>query len=179
MEDSMRRMGTRRMDLMQIHNLVDWRTHLKTLRGWKEQGRIRYLGITHYQLSAFAELESIMRNEDVDFIQLPYSLGVREAEKRLLPVAAEKQVAVLVMRPLEGGGLFSRVRNKPLPAWAAELDCTTWAQVFLKFILAHPAVTAPIPATAKATHMAENMAALMGRLPDEKMRQRMIAAVEG
>ncbi len=177
MRESIRRMG--RVDLMQIHNLLDWRTHLPTLRAWKESGTLRYWGITHYSLSAFAELENIVAAEKPDFVQLPYSLGMREAEKRLLPACASHGAAVLVMRPFEGGSLFADARRRPLPGWAAEIDCTSWAQVFLKFILGHPAVTCPIPATSNPAHMADDVRAGFGRLPDEAMRRRIVKEVLG
>jgi len=175
MRESIARMG--RVDLMQIHNLVDWRTHAKTLRFWKENGTIRYWGITHYALSAFEEMEAIVRAEKPDFVQLPYSVGVREAERRLLPACEASGVAVLVMRPFEGGSLFAEARKRPLPAWAGEIDCTSWAQLFLKFILGHPAVTCPIPATANPAHMADDMRAGFGRLPDEALRRRIVEEV--
>lgn len=176
MERSIRRMGGR-VDLMQIHNLVDWRTHLGVLRAWKDEGRIRYLGITHYQRGAFDELEAIMTDECVDFVQLPYSLAMRDAEARLLPCAEHTGTAVLVMRPFDGGSLFRKVKGRPLPSWAAEIDAVSWGQVFLKFLLGHPAVTCPIPATSKLDHMRDNMGAGRGRLPDAKLRQRMIEAL--
>jgi diketogulonate reductase-like aldo/keto reductase len=182
MQQSMRRMnprGDRPFDLMQIHNLIDWRTHLPTLRAWKEAGTIRYWGITHYTDSAFAEMEAIVRTEKPDFVQLPYSVGAREAEKRLLPACAAQGVAVLVERPFEAGSLFRDVLKRPLPAWAAEIDCTSWAQVFLKFILGHPAVTCPNPATANPEHMADDVRAGYGRLPDETLRKRMVAELTG
>ncbi len=174
MRDSLRKMGQGRMDLMQVHNLLDWRTHLPVLREWKAAGRFRYIGITHYQLSAFDELERLMREETLDFVQLPYSLAVREAEKRLLPAAAETGTAVLVMRPFESGALFRQVRGKALPPWARDFDCTSWAEFFLKFILGHPAVTCPIPATSNPRHLEDNLRAGTGRLPDEKTRARMV-----
>ena len=174
MRTSMERMRTKKMDLMQIHNLVDWRTQLGTLRAWKAAGKIRYLGVTHYQLDAFDDLESIIKKEKVDFVQLPYSIAVRKAEERLLPAAAEQGTAVIVMRPFEGGSLLRDVRGKPLPPWAAEIDCTSWAQVFLKFILGHPAVTCPIPATSKPEHIADNILAGVGRMPDEPLRRKMV-----
>lgn len=178
MRASMAKMrAKKRIDLMQIHNLVDWRTHQKTLRAWKERGLVRYVGITHYQLDAFDELEHIMRTEKVDFVQLPYSLGVREAERRLLPCAKDTGTAVLVMRPFEAGALFRRVRGRTLPTWAADFDCASWAQFFLKFLLGHPAVTCPIPATSKPKHMRDNVRAGFGRLPDEQTRRRMVAAL--
>ena len=177
MDESMRRLRTTRMDLMQIHNLVDWHTHLATLRERKQQGRIRYLGITHYTASSYDELERVLRDETVDFVQVNYSLGERDAERRILPLARERGVAVLVNRPFSEGNLFSRVRGQALPAWAAEIGCESWAQIFLKWILAHPAVTCVIPATSRPQHLADNMRAGAGALPDAAMRERMAAAV--
>jgi diketogulonate reductase-like aldo/keto reductase len=177
MRTSMARMQREPMDLMQIHNLQDWRTHLATLRAWKAAGRVRYIGVTHYDLGSFGELEQIIKTEAVDFVQLPYSIGVRKAEERLLPAAAEHATAVVVMRPFEAGSLFQDVRGKPLPGFAAELGCTSWAQIFLKFILGHPAVTCPIPATSNPHHLADNIQAGQGPLPDQAMRRRIIAAV--
>ncbi len=179
MTTSMRRMRRQPVDLMQIHNLQDWRTHLATLREWKAAGRVRYIGVTHYDLGAFDQLEQIIKTEAVDFVQLPYSIGVRKAEERLLPAAADHQTAVIVMRPFEAGALFGEVRGRPLPSFAAELQCTTWAQLFLKFILAHPAVTCPIPATANPRHLAENVQAGSGPLPDASMRRQLLAAIRG
>lgn len=173
METSMQLLRTRKLDLMQVHNLVDWKTHLKILRGWKEQGRVRYLGITHYTESAYDDLERVMRAEKPDFVQFNYSIISREAEQRLLPLARELGAAVLVNRPFEKAGLFRRVRDKALPAWAAEFDCASWAQFFLKFILAHPAVTCAIPATSKVRHLEDNMQAGLGRLPDAATREKM------
>jgi aryl-alcohol dehydrogenase-like predicted oxidoreductase len=175
MNRSFERMRTSRMDLMQVHNLLDWRTHLPVLRDWKTEGRIRYIGITHYAHSAFDELETIMRTEDVDFVQLPYNLADREAEERLLPAAADTGTAVLVMRPFDEGALLRRLRGKALPPCAAELGCTSWPQLLLKFILAHPAVTCPIPATSSPDHLLDNLRAAEGRLPDAAMRAQMIA----
>jgi diketogulonate reductase-like aldo/keto reductase len=177
MRTSMRLMGTEKMDLLQVHNLLDWRAHLETLRDWKAKGLVRYIGVTHYQLGAFPELERIVTKEGVDFVQLPYSIGTRDAEARLLPAAAAHGVAVLVMRPFEEGALFSRVRGKALPPWAADFDCASWAQFFLKFIIGHPAVTCPLPATANPAHLADNLAAGRGRVPDEATRKKMIAWV--
>jgi diketogulonate reductase-like aldo/keto reductase len=177
MRRSMQLMRTQQMDLMQVHNLVDWRTHLDTLRGWKKDGRVRFIGVTHYQLGAFGELERIVTKEQIDFVQLPYSIVTRDAEARLLPAAAASGVAVLVMRPFEEGALFGRVRGQALPTWAADFDCASWAQFFLKFILSHPAVTCPIPATASARHLADNLGAGRGRLPDAGARKKMIDAV--
>lgn len=177
MRTSMQRMRVKQIDLMQIHNLVDWAVHLETLRDWKAQGIVRYIGITHYQLNTFDEMERILRTEELDFIQLPYSAGVREAEKRLLPAAQETKTAVLVMRPFEEGSLLQRLRGQPLPSWAAELDATTWSEVLLKFILAHPAVTCPIPATSKLAHLKDNLRAGSGRLPDAALKKKIIAAI--
>jgi diketogulonate reductase-like aldo/keto reductase len=173
METSFKRLGTDRLDLMQIHNQVDWRTHLQTLRAWKEQGRVRYIGITHYTESAYGDLAKVIEAEDLDFVQLNYSIVDRAAEKRLLPLARERRVAVIVNRPFEKAGLFDKVRGKDLPAWAKELDCASWAQFFLKFILAHPAVTCAIPATSKPKHLLDNMQAGLGRLPDSATRNKM------
>ena len=174
MERSMSRLQTKRIDLMQVHNLVDVSTQLATMRDWKGQGRFRYLGITHYNSSAFGQVEKILGSEKLDFLQINYSIMEREAEERILPLAQERQVAVIVNRPFGGGNLFSRVRSKPLPAWAAEFDCKSWAQFFLKWILGHPAVTCAIPATNKIDHLRDNLAAGTGRLPDAKTRRRII-----
>jgi aryl-alcohol dehydrogenase-like predicted oxidoreductase len=175
MEESERRMGGR-IDLMQVHNLVDWRTHLPTLREWKSTGRIRYVGVTHYSLSAFQDLEQIVRKERVDFVQLPYSVAVRDAEKRLLPAARESGTAVLVMRPFESGSLLASLRSRPLPAFAKELGAASWAQLLLKFILSHPAVTAAIPATSKPAHLDDDLGGARGPLPDETLRAKIAAA---
>ncbi len=177
MERSMARLRTKRIDLMQVHNLVDVHTHLATLREWKEQGRIRYLGITHYESGAFGEVEKVLRSEKLDFLQINYSIMEREAEQRILPLAQDRQVAVIINRPFGGGDLFSRVRSRPLPDWAAEIDCRSWAQFFLKWIIAHPAVTCTIPATNNPRHLEDNMQGGIGRLSDAKMRQRMVEFV--
>lgn len=179
MEQSLRLLRVKRLDLMQIHNLVDWRTHLRTLREWKEAGRLRYLGVTHYTASAYDELERVLRGEALDFVQVNYSLGEREAERRVLPLARDRGIAVLVNRPFSEGGLFQRVRGQALPPWAAEIGCASWAQVFLKWILAHPAVTCAIPATSRPEHLVDNMKAGIGTLPDEAVREKMVAAVGG
>lgn len=173
MERSLRLLRRKRVDLMQVHNLLDWQVHLPVLREWKSAGRIRYLGVTHYAHSAFAELEALLETEQLDFIQLPYNLVDRKAEERLLPAAAASGTAVLVMRPFAEGDLFRQVKGKQLPAWAADFDCTSWAQFFLKFILGHPAVTSPIPATSNPKHLADNVQAGMGRLPDAATRRKM------
>jgi diketogulonate reductase-like aldo/keto reductase len=177
MEQSLRRFRSGRLDLMQIHNVLDWRTHLRTLRDWKQAGRIRYLGVTHYTASAYDELERVMRSETLDFLQVNYSLGEREAERRVLPLARERGIAVLVNRPFTEGTLFRKVRGQPLPPWASELGCESWAQLFLKWILAHPAVTCVIPATSRPQHLAENMKAGLGPLPDGPTRDRIAALV--
>jgi len=177
MERSMQLLRAKRIDLMQVHNLVDVQTQLTTLREWKTQGRIRYLGITHYEAGAFADVEKVMRSEMLDFVQINYSLMEREAEERLLPLAREHGVAVIVNRPFGGGDLFSRTRSKPLPDWAAEIDCHSWAQFFLKWIVANPIVTCTIPATDKPGHLEDNMSGGIGRLPDARTRQRMVEFV--
>jgi aryl-alcohol dehydrogenase-like predicted oxidoreductase len=174
MRASLRLLRTQRIDLMQVHNLLDLATHLKTLRDWKQAGTLRYLGITHYHSGAYRELEKLLRTRDYDFVQFNYSLAEREAEARLLPVAAETGTAVIINRPFAQGELFARVKGKALPAWAAEFDCGSWAQFFLKYILAQPAVTCVIPATSKARHMADNLKAGAGKLPDAAARRRMM-----
>ncbi|MFO1319392.1 MAG: aldo/keto reductase [Burkholderiales bacterium] len=179
MEESMRRMRADRMDLMQVHNLVDWATHLKTLQAWKAAGRVRYLGITHYHAGAYSELERVLKQFEWDFVQLNYSLAEREAEDRLLPLAAERGVAVIANRPFAQGALFSKVRGKALPPWAADIGCTDWAQFFLKWIVGHPAIACAIPATAKVSHMTSNLGAGSGRMPDAAMRARMAAFMDG
>ena len=163
----------RRVDLIQVHNLVDWRTHLATLRQWKDEARIRYLGITHYQTSAFDDLASIMRGEEIDFVQLPMSVELPDAAERLLPLAQSRGIAVIVNRPFEGGALMHRVRRKPLPAWAADFDCRSWSEVFLRWIVSHQEVTCVIPATANAEHLAENLRAGEGRMLDVRERRRL------
>ena len=173
MEESFRRLRTERMDLMQVHNLVDWRTQLTTLRRWKEQGKLRYIGVTHYTESAYDELAGVLKAEELDFVQLNYSIAERAAERRLLPLAAERRIAVLVNRPFAQANLFSKVRGKPLPGWAAEIGCASWAQLFLKFVISHPAVTCAIPATSKVQHLVDNLQAAVGPLPDDATRERM------
>ena len=178
MARSRERMRAPRIDLMQIHNLLDWQTHLPVLREMKQAGTIRYLGVTHYSHGELAHIERLMKSEALDFIQVPYNVADRAVEARVLPTAADTGTAVLVMRPFDEGGLFRRVRGKRVPAWAAELDCTSWAQLFLKFILGHPAVTCPIPATADPAHLADNIQAGFGRLPDAAQRRALIAALD-
>ena len=177
MERSLDLMKTKKMDLMQVHNLVDVQTHLATLRQWKQEGRVRYIGITHYTASSHREVARLLEREKVDFVQINYCVSEREAEERVLPVAQDRGVAVIVNRPFGGGDLFSRVRGKPVPEWAAEIDCTSWAQFFLKWIVSHPAVTCAIPATSKLRHLEDNMRGGAGRLPDATMRQRMIKTI--
>lgn len=177
MERSFRRMGTKTMDLMQIHNLVDWKTHLATLRAWKSEGKIRYLGITHYGHGSFDEMEQIIAKEKIDFVQLPYNVLDRAAEARLLPAAQKHGVAVLVMEPFASGALFDRVKGKALPRVATELGCTSWAQLALKFVLGHPAVTCPIPATRRLAHVEDNLGAMRGTVPDDKQRAAILAAL--
>lgn len=178
METSLTRLRTRHLELMQVHNLVDWQVHLPTLREWKQLGRLRYLGVTHYHESAYRELEAVLRAEKPDFVQINYSLAERDAEMRLLPLAQDLGIAVIINRPFAKASLFSQVRGKPLPAWAAEFDCASWAQFFLKYILAEPAVTCVIPATGKVHHLEDNLAAGHGRLPDARQRARMAATLE-
>jgi len=173
MQASSAKMRAPRIDLMQIHNLVDWRTHLRTLRAWKEQRKFRYIGITHYTDPALDELAAVIRAEPIDFVQFGYSIASRAAEARLLPLAVERGVAVLVNQPFDSGALFGQVRGKALPEWAAEVDCASWSQFFLKFILGHPAVTCVIPGTARPDHARDNVAAGAGRLPDAAQRRRM------
>jgi diketogulonate reductase-like aldo/keto reductase len=173
MEDSMRKLRVERLDLMQVHNLVDAGTHLATLRDWKSAGRVRYLGVTHYHAGAHADLEKIIRPGDIDFVQVNYSLAEPEADRRLLAVAADSRTAVIVNRPFAEGAMFRRVKDKPVPDWAKEIGCASWAQVFLKWILGHPSVTCAIPGTRNPKHVADNLAAASGPLPDEAMRRRM------
>lgn len=179
MEKSMRLMRTPVMDLMQIHNLVDWKTHVKTLRSWKDAGKIRYWGITHYHSGAYDEVERVVRQEKPDFVQINFSLDERESMRRLIPFCAENGAAIIINRPFGGGGLFSKTKGQALPDWAAGMDATSWAQVFLKYILSYEEVTCVIPGTGKSKHMADNVQAGFGRLPDEKLRRKIQAWVEG
>jgi diketogulonate reductase-like aldo/keto reductase len=175
MESSFRKMRTDRFDLLQVHNLVDVETHLATLRRWKADGRVRYIGITHYTASAHAEVEALMRRETFDFLQINYSVAEPEAERRLLPLAQEKGIAVIANRPFATGALLRRLSQRPLPGWAAEIDCASWAQILLKFVISHPAITCAIPATASPAHLRDNMAAGSGRMPDAALRGRIAA----
>jgi len=173
MERSIERMRAAPLDLMQIHNLVDVETHTRTLQAWKAEGRVRYLGITHYTASAHAAVERWMRTRQYDFVQINYSLEEPHAADRLLPLARDLGIAVMINRPFATGGMFRRVRGKALPAWAGELGISSWAQYFLKWIVAHPAVTCVIPATGKPAHMRDNAGAGLGPMPDEAGRRRM------
>lgn len=177
MKQSLKKMAVDHIDLMQIHNLRDWQTHIKTLRDWKERGVIRYIGITTSHGRSHSQLEGILKRESFDFVQLSYNVSDREVEKRLLPLAMDKGISVLVNRPFQRGALFKAVKDQTLPDWAVEIDCGSWAQIFLKFIVSHPSVTCVIPATAKPHHMIDNMAAGTGSLPDAKMRKKIIELV--
>jgi len=173
MQRSIERMRAGRMDLMQVHNLLDVETHTPTLREWQAAKRVRYIGITHYAASAYADIERLLRTRQYDFVQINYSLGEPESEKRLLPLAQELGVAVIANRPFAEGAMFRRVRGKALPAWAAELGVASWAQYFLKWIVSHPAVTCAIPGTGKPEHMVDNLKAGFGPLPDAAQRRAM------
>ena len=177
MQTSMRLLRTDRVDLMQVHNLVDWRAHLPTLQAWKADGRIRYLGITHYTQGAHDELERVMRAEKWDFVQLNYALDDRAVEQRLLPLAAERGIAVIVNQPFGGGGLLRKLSSRKLPDWAGEIGVTSWAQLLLKFVLANPAVTCVIPGTGKPEHMTDNLQAGFGLYPDAALLKRMVAEI--
>lgn len=174
-EDAFKQLQTQRIDLIQVHNLQDTATQLKTLRELKQQGRIRYIGVTHYLESAHDDLLAVLQKEKVDFVQVNYSVGARNAEKRLLPWCADNGVAVLANRTFEAGRLFAKVKGKTLPDWAsAELDASSWAQLLLKFVLAHPAITVVIPATSNPRYAADNLLAGQGRLPDAALRERIV-----
>src|SRR5438132_10566374 len=177
MERSLTLFRTNRIDLMQVHNLVDVNTQLATLREWKQQGRIRYTGITHYESGVLNDIEKLIRSEKFDFLQINYSLMERDAEESVLPLARERGIAVIANRPFGAGDLFEKVRSKPLPEWASEFDCRSWAQFFLKWIVANPAITCAIPATDKSRHLEDNVQGGIGRLPDAKMRRRMVEMV--
>ncbi len=174
MKESMRLLRTERIDLMQIHNLVDWKTHAQTLKAWKAEGRIRLIGITHYTGSMHGELEAVLRQGGFDFVQVNYALDDRGIEHRLLRFCQDNGVAVLINQPFGGGGLLRKLSARELPDWADEIGCTSWAQALLKFVLAQPAVTCVIPGTSKAEHMRDNAKAGLGAYPDDRLRQRMI-----
>jgi diketogulonate reductase-like aldo/keto reductase len=178
MKRSMQLMGVERFDLMQIHNLRDWQVHLETLKAWKSEGKVRYIGITTSHGRFHDELEAILEIEPFDFVQFSYNIANRVVEQRLLPIAAERGMATLINRPFQRGDLFRQVKGKPLPDWADEFDCASWGQFFLKFVVSHPAVTCAIPATSKPHHMMDNMGAGFGRLPDAALRKKMLAHFE-
>jgi aryl-alcohol dehydrogenase-like predicted oxidoreductase len=177
MEASMRFFQTQRIDLMQIHNLLDWRTQLATLREWKAAGRVRYIGITHYTSSAFPQVQDVLRTEKVDFVQINYAANDRDAEAQLLPLAKERGVAVIVNQPFGGGSLLASLKGRTLPGFAQEIGCTSWAQLLLKFVLSNPAVTCVIPGTGRREYMIDNVHAGIGEYPDKAMRERIAAAV--
>ena len=177
LEDSLRKLRRSSLDLLQIHNLVDWQTHLATLREWQAAGKVRYLGITHYTDAMHTELERVLRAEPLDFVQFNYSILDRHAEQRLLPAAADRGVATLINRPFTEGNLLGRVRGQTLPEWAQELGITSWPQFLLKFIISHPAVTCVIPGTSNPAHLADNLRAAEGPLPDAATREKMAAFV--
>jgi diketogulonate reductase-like aldo/keto reductase len=177
MEDSMRKLHADPIDLMQVHNLVDVETQLQTITDWQRRGRIRYIGVTHRTASAYAAVEKIITSHKMDFLQINYSVEEREAEQRLLPIAQERGIAVIANRPFVAGEIFSRLARKPVPAWASEIDCSSWAQLMLKFVVSHPAITCAIPATSKVEHLRDNMQAGFGRMPDAKMRSRIAESI--
>ncbi len=178
MKNSRRYWGVERFDLMQIHNLVDWETHMETLQAMKAKGQVRYIGVTTSHGRKHRTLEHVLKTQPIDFVQMTYNLLDREIEQRLLPIAKERNLAVIINRPFQRGGLFDRFEDKPLPNWAGEIDCQNWAQFFLKFVVSHPAVTCAIPATSRVDHLRENMNAGRGRLPEAKTRQKMIKYIE-
>ncbi|MEL0454848.1 aldo/keto reductase [Flavobacteriaceae bacterium SZ-1-7] len=175
MENSLKLLKRQQMDLMQIHNLVDWKTHVKTLKSWKEQGKIKYWGITHYTDVAHSDLEKVIKSENPDFVQFNYSISSRHAEKSLFDVIRKHRTAVLINRPFEGGNLFRMVKGKPLPLWAKDFNITSWGQYFLKFILSNELVTCVIPGTSKPHHMIDNMMSGYGPMPDKRTRELMVA----
>lgn len=178
MEQSFSLLQTERIDLMQIHNLLDWQTHLPTLREWKEQGRIRYIGITHYTPSAYDEVEAVLKTESVDFLQINYALDDRGVEKRILPLCRERGVAVICNRPFGGGGLLARLKGKPLPGWVSDVQVNSWPQLALKFLLSHPAVTCVIPGTSNPRYMADNVKAGFGPMLTDAQRHQLVALID-
>jgi diketogulonate reductase-like aldo/keto reductase len=178
-ERSRRLWGIPRFDLLQVHNLLSWQAHLPTLFAMKAAGDLRYVGITTSHGRRHGDMERLMASQPLDFVQFTYNLADREAEQRLLPLAKERGIAVIVNRPFRQGALLDRLGRRPLPPWAREIDCTSWAQFALKFIISHPAVTCAIPATTRVDHVRENVGAASGRLPDQAMRARMAAYVAG
>jgi len=177
-EESRRHWGVARFDLLEVHNLMSWEEHLPKLFSMKAAGRLRYVGVTTSDGRRHDEMEKIMRSQPLDFVQFSYNVLDREAEERLLPLARDRRIAVVCNRPLRRGDLIRRVEHTPLPAWAAEIDCANWAQILLKFIVSHPAVSCAIPATTRVDHVRQNVGASYGRLPDEAMRRRIVAHVE-
>jgi diketogulonate reductase-like aldo/keto reductase len=176
-EESMKKLRAKPIELLQVHNLLDVDTHLRTLGEWKKTGRVRYVGVTHYTASAYDAVAKVISTHPVDFLQINYSVREREAERRLLSLARERGIAVLVNRPFAGGELFRRLRGMPIPAWAGEIDCASWGQLLLKFVISHPAITCVIPATSKVEHLRDNMGAGLGRMPDERIRAMIAASV--
>lgn len=176
-EESRRLWGVPKFDLLQVHNLLSWEEHLPTLFAMKAAGKLRYVGVTTSHGRRHDDLERIMRTQPIDFIQLTYNVASREAENRILPLALERKIGVIINRPFEGGDLIDETKGKPLPAWAGELGAKSWAQLMLKFIVSHPAVTCPIPATTRVDHVQENLAAANGPMPDKAMRARILAAI--
>jgi len=179
MNASMQKMHRSTMDLMQIHNLVDWKTHLNTLKEWKAEGKIRYIGITHHTVNSHSRLQQIISSQDIDFVQFNYSIRIRNAEKRLLKAARDNGVAVIINEPYESGSLFRAVRGKKLPEWVSKYDINSWGQFFLKYILSHPAVTCVIPGTSDPKHLLDNMGAGFGKMPDAAARKKMAEIAEG
>ena len=177
MTRSMELLRRKKVELMQVHNLLDFDVHLKTLRRWKEEGRIRYIGITHYTVDAYPKLMDIITREPIDFVQFNYSATTTAADQRLLPLCAERGVGVIVNRAFDDGKIFARLKERPLPSWASEIDCSSWAQLLLKFVISHPAVTCVIPATGKLRNLEDNLGAARGRLPDSRQRQMIVEAV--
>jgi len=173
METSLKKMRSKTMDLMQVHNLVDWKTHLDTLKDWKQQNKVRYTGVTHYTVASHAQLEQVIKTAKVDFVQFNYSIGIRNAEKTLLKTAMDNGVAVIVNEPFDKGSLFKKVNGKPLPTWTEDYNIHSWTQYFIKYIISHPAVTCVIPGTSDPAHIADNMLSGYGVMPDEKGRKKM------
>ncbi len=170
MQQSMQRLRRNTLDLLQVHNLTDWKTHLPTLQQWKEAGTIRYTGITHYSENAYNQIEQILKTEKVDFLQINYSVDARKAEERLFPVAQERNVAIIINRPFQEGALLRRLARNRVPEWASEFGCETWSELLLKFIISHPAVTCVIPATSSPYHMESNLRVGAQQPPDDRVR---------
>jgi diketogulonate reductase-like aldo/keto reductase len=178
MEESARNMNVARFDLIAVHNLLDWQTHLDTLKRWKGEGKVRYIGITTSHGRDHEQFLEVMRREPLDFVQFSYNISDRVAEQQLLPLAADRGIATMINRPYQMGALFGRSRGKELPDVAKDIDCSSWGQFFLKFIMGHPAATCVIPATSKVHHMQDNMKANFGRLPDKRQRTEMLRVFE-